>query len=230
LNTKHHFLSLVLIWTLVSSAGWAQSRYEFGLLPGINLNSRLKKDWQLNSKLESRQILRSGKFSGISQTKYIYQLTDLSFIAANKIGLNSRLAMGYLVRLEEGEWFHRIIQQYTIIQMLSGYRLAHRISLDQTLGKSESPEFRARYRLTSEIPLNGKSVDPKEFYLKINGELLNSLQSRSYDLEIRIVPILGFDITDRNRIETGLDYRISSFFSLQNEHNFWVSLNWFIEL
>lgn len=208
----------------------AQSTYLIGGLPSININKKLKNDWYLNTKIESRQLLQSGDFNGNIYEQYKYGLTDLSFITAKKVGLNSRIAGGYLVRFEDGELSHRLIQQYIIVQKMSGYRLAHRFLSDQTFSNRENPEFRIRYRITSEIPLNGASVDPGEFYLKINNEYLNSLQGSEYDLEIRLVPLLGYDFTDFFKVETGLDYRVNSFLNNNTRHSFWMVLSFFIEI
>lgn len=212
------------------NAAYTQSSYQLGGLPALNINSKLKNDWYLNAKIESRQLWQKGDFNGEVDTKYKYVLTDFSLITAKKVGLNSRLAGGYLIRVEDGQLFHRFIQQYIIVQRLSGFRLAHRFLSDQTFSNSEKPEFRIRYRITSEIPLNGESVDPGEFYLKINNEYLNSLQESEYDLEIRLTPLLGYDVTDSFKIETGLDYRVNSFLNKNTRHSFWISLNFFIEI
>lgn len=209
---------------------YAQSTYQLGGLPSLNLNKKLRNDWSLNMKIESRQLFRRGGINGIVDKNYKYVLTDFSIIAAKKIGLNSRIGGGYLIRVEEGGLSHRFIQQYIIVQKLSGFRLAHRFSTDQTFSESEKPEFRLRYRIASEIPLNGESVDPGEFYLKINNEYISSLQSLAYDLEIRLVPLIGYDITDRFKVETGLDYRVKSFISDNTKHNYWMNLNFFIEI
>lgn len=116
------------------------------------------------------------------------------------------------------------------MQKLSGFRLAHRFLFDQTFSASEEPEFRLRYRITSELPLNGESVDPGEYYLKINNEYINSLQAMEYDLEIRLIPLIGYDISERFKIETGLDYRVNSFLTNNTRHSYWMTLNFFIEI
>ncbi len=201
-----------------------------GLLPSLNLNSKLKNDWSINTKIESRQLLQSGIINVDVDKEYQYVLTDFSLILAKKVGLNSRIAAGYLLRFEEGELIQRFIQQYAIVQRMPGFRLAHRFVSDQTFSESEKPELRLRYRITSEMPLNGESVDPGEFYLKINHEYLNSFQGLQYDLEIRLIPFIGYDLNDRFKIETGLDYRVDSFLDNNTRHSFWLSLNFFIEI
>ncbi|HNR08258.1 MAG TPA: DUF2490 domain-containing protein [Saprospiraceae bacterium] len=230
MNTKITFLAQVLATLWLIPSAFAQSTYRIGGLPSLNLNLKLNNDWSLNTKLESRQQFRSGEWNGKAIDQYEYLLTDLSLIAAKKIGLNSRLAGGYLVRSGEGEWFHRFIQQFVVVQKLSGFRLAHRILSDQTFSKHEKPGFRFRYRISSEIPLNGESVDEGELYLKINNEYINSLQAMEYDLEIRLTPLLGYDITESFKIETGPDYRINSFINGNTRHSIWMMLNFFIEI
>lgn len=209
---------------------FAQSSYQFGALPSLNINKKLKNDWSINSKIESRQLISRGVFGETVDTDYQYVLTDISALAARKVGLNSRIGGGYLLRIREMDLYHRFTQQYTIVQKLTGYRLAHRFSSDQTFSSKDHPEFRLRYRITSEIPLNGESVDPNEFYLKLNNEYLSSWRASGHDIEVRLVPLLGYDLSANNKIETGLDYRINSFLNNNTRHSFWISVNWYIEI
>jgi hypothetical protein len=208
----------------------AQNTFQLGTLPSMNFNKKLKNDWSLNSKIESRLLLQRGEIDGDVDKNFNYVLTDFSLIVAKKIGLNSRISGGYLIRFEDVDLYHRFIQQYVIVQNLSGFRLAHHFLSDQTFSASEESEFRLRYRITSELPLNGESVDPGEFYFKINHEYINSLQARRYDLEIRLVPLLGYDISDRFKIETGVDYRLNSFLTNTTRHSYWMTLNLFVEI
>lgn len=230
MNTKVKYVIPVLVLMQLQLHVFAQSTYQLGGLLSLNLNKKLKNDWYLNTKLESRQLFRQGEINGNTEEEYEYRLTDLSFISAKKVGLNSRIAGGYLIRLEDGEFFHRFIQQYVIVQKMSGFRLSHRFISDQTFSKIEKPEIRFRYRITSEIPLNGESVDPGEFYLKFNNEYVNSFQASEYDLEIRLIPLLGYDITDNFKIESGLDYRVNSFLNNSARHSYWMTFNLFIEI
>lgn len=206
----------------------SQSTYQFGLLPSVNLNKKLEKDWSLNFKTEFRQLIQKGDFNGNHTKGYEYLLTDVALIAAKKVGLNSRIAGGYLIRFRNEELIHRTIQQYSIVQNKTGYRLAHRFAADQTFSPLDSPEFRFRYRFTPEIPLDGETVDPKEFYIKTNFELLNKFQSSNYELEFRVVPLLGYVLNNSNKFEFGLDYRYDSIFVSDPRHSFWTSINWYL--
>jgi len=229
LNFKASIYFIVFITIFLNNNFQAQNSYQFGVLPSLNLNKNLKKDWSLNSKLESRMQIQEGQFNGVIDRDFKYVLTDLSLSAAKKVGLNSRVAGGYLIRFRDDEIIHRTVQQFSIVQKMSSYRIAHRLVSDQTFSSNSSPEFRFRYRLTFEIPLNGQSVDPKEFYVKLNSELLNAIQSAEYDLEVRVVPFLGYNINSVNKFEVGLDYRVNSFLNNISNQSFWMSINWFVE-
>ena len=208
----------------------AQDTYQLGALPSINFNYKFEKDWSANFKTESRQTFKSGQFGNETTTQYQYVLSDFSLLIAKKVGLNSRIAGGYLIRFHNGANVHRLIQQYAVVQRLNSYRLAHRVVLDQTFSSGRATEFRLRYRLASEIPLNGEAADPEEFYLKLSSEYLNALEDAEYDLEIRVVPLLGYIFTPAYKVEIGMDYRVNSFLAGQGEHDFWISINWYIEI
>jgi hypothetical protein len=207
----------------------AQQTYLVGLLPSINLNHQLKNNWSVNYKVESRQIFSSGTFNAESRTGFDYRLIDNSLLAAKKFGLNSKISGGYLARLEDGELTHRFIQQYSVVQRLSSFRLAHRVVTDQTFAPNESPEYRLRYRLATEVPLNGQSADLQEFYLKLSNEYLGGLQSDVTSLEVRLIPMLGYIISTQHKIELGIDYRLNKPLSLGASHRFWTGVNWYIE-
>ncbi len=220
----------VLLFCFITTVLSAQSTYEAGVLPALNINQKIADRWQLNYKVESRIIGSEGNFSEPARFTTQHSLTDLSVILSRKVGVNNTLAGGYLLRLEKGGPAHRLIQQYTLVRSYDEFRLAQRFSADQTFSPSEAAEFRLRYRISFDIPLNGQAVDSKEFYLKINHEYLNALSSGKYGLEIRLVPSLGYAFDDSNKIELGVDYRLGDFLNPAAEHQFWLPLTWYFNL
>jgi hypothetical protein len=212
------------------SFAFAQSSFQAGLMPSINFNKGISEDWSLNFKIESRQLFKEGFFRNENEFNYDYLLTDFTTITSKKIGLNNAISIGYTARFVDKDLGHRFIQQFTLTKRYTSLRLAHRFSTDQTFAKERSIQFRVRYRLTTELPLNGQSVDPKEFYIKINNEYLNVFQNKDYDLELRLVPLLGYNFNDNNKLECGLDYRLSSFLNADSRSSFWLSINWFIKI
>lgn len=209
----------------------AQSDYEIGSLPSININTDLNENWALNVRWESRQLFSKGEFGGESQKGLDYILSDFSVIASRKVGLNNNLAGGYLVRLRGSEVIHRLTQRFIIVRRYNSFRVGHRFSSDQTFTEGANTEYRLRYRISAEIPLNGQSVDPQEFYFKINNEYLQSWQGSETDFEIRIVPLLGYGFNDTNKLELGFDYRLDSFINhSSSSHTFWISVGWFFKV
>jgi len=65
--------------------------------------------YSLNFKLESRQLLTKGAFGEGPNEAYDYVLTDVSLLASRKVGLNNKMAAGYLVRIRDGAVIHRAV-------------------------------------------------------------------------------------------------------------------------
>ncbi|MDN5215107.1 DUF2490 domain-containing protein [Fulvivirgaceae bacterium BMA12] len=205
----------------------AQTHTSVGLLPSINYNHKIKRDWDVNFKYESRHFMFQNNPIQQDKLEYDYLLSDFSVLVGRKAGLNSKVTLGVLTRIEPGAMAYRTIQQYIHKAKISTYRVTHRIAADQTFSSHESAEFRLRYRLSAEVPLSGKKVDLKEFYIKLNTETLNSIQNDTYDLEFRVVPNIGYVINKHHKVEFGLDNRFDSFINDQFRFTSWVALNWY---
>ncbi len=220
----------ILILLILATTALAQHNYRLGVLPAVNLSVDLGKGWKLNAKAESRQSFVTGQSGEGAEAGYDYVLTDLSVVPSRKIGLNNSVAAGYQVRFRDGSVSHRLIQQFTLVRKYEAFRLAHRFAADQTLRKDSDPVYRLRYRLVAEIPMSGTSVDPGEFYLKLGNEYLFEWQKPEEALEIRVVPLLGYEISDRNKLEFGFDYRVATAFNSRSAGALWLSINWFSAL
>ncbi|MBR9921263.1 MAG: DUF2490 domain-containing protein [Bacteroidetes bacterium] len=220
--------SILILFLLFSIESRGQHSWRSGLVPQINANYKLGKSWKINAKTENRIRLASGTFGKEKTTEYQYERTDLSLIISYKTGLNTNAAIGQLIRFRGEKILHRSIQQFSVVQRLSGLKLAHRFSTDQTWAKEEKPVYRFRYRLASEFPLNGQKTDPREFYIKLSNEYLYISSFAFDDFEIRLSPILGYALTNNNKLEVGLDYRIDSFRLTYNRSSFWTRVSWYV--
>ncbi|WP_299546881.1 DUF2490 domain-containing protein [Seonamhaeicola sp.] len=208
----------------------SQEIYQFGLLPNISLSDELGEHWRLSSSIESRQILKEGAFHQPKNFGYQYLLTDVTTIFSKKVNNTSSYGGGYLLRLEDRRIMHRFIQQVLFKTTYRTFKLSHRFRTDQSFEHSDVPEFRFRYRLSMEFPLNGKVLNLKEFYFRLNSEGLNKFKS-GYSLETRLVPLLGYTISKKQRFEFGLDYRMGSLLSRdQTNHKFWLKFNYYCKL
>lgn len=224
------YLVTLILLVLIFGKTNGQDTYLLGTLPSLNMSKGLGNDWGLNFKAESRLRLLQGEFGEDAQSDFNVQLADFALTASRKTGLNNSLAGGYQIRLRGEQTFHRLIQQFTVVRRYETFRMAHRFSSDQTFNSDNPWELRLRYRITAEIPLNGQSVDPGEFYFKLNNEYLNSWQESEPDLEIRLVPLVGFVFKDSNKLEFGLDYRLSSFMDGSSRNSFWFNIGWYLKI
>ena len=218
----------LLIALLALGPGMALGQQvESGLLPSLNINKKLPSDWSLNLRLESRQQLLNSEEGGWG---YEYLLSDIALAGAKKIGGNTTVAGGYLMRVRPGANAHRLFQQITWVRRYTGITLGHRLSTDQTFGEGEASTWRLRYRLASEIPLSGQTLDAGELFLRLGNEYLNALEAGQYDLEVRGLLFLGYALGSNSKLELGLDYRLDGFVGGEPENVFWTGLNYFISL
>lgn len=222
--------TFVLLFVCFATIGFSQNRFQIGTLPTINLNKKLKNNWHLNFKSEFRQLFAAGVFGEDNTSNYEYVHTDAAFVISKKVGLNNKLAGGFLLRFKDKSIIKRTIQQFTIINPFNSFRLGHRFASDQTFENQNPLALRLRYRITFDIPLNGQNTDANEWYLKFSNEYLNRFQSTNYDLEVRLLPTLGYVFTDHNKLEVGLDYRINDFVNQDTRQRFWLAINWYISL
>lgn len=229
MSIKNWICILFGCWCLLFHAR-GQSSYLLGTLPAINFNKGINETWAFNSKWESRQTYLKGAFGGDIEKNAEYVLSDFAFLFARKTGLQSKIIGGYLIRLSSGKPIHRLIQQYTFVQRLRNYRLAHRLATDQTLKPNSITQFRLRYRIGLELPFSGQAVDPREFYMKLTNEYLNAWEASDYSLEFRLVPMFGYKLTDGNKFELGLNYRAKSPFERNTRHSFWIAMNWYTKI
>ena len=227
MNIKLKLLLAVILVSTIKN-GYSQSQTRVGILPSINYNHKINKDWDVNFKYESRHFVFENSTTQKRNFKYEYSLSDISALVGRKTGLNSKFVLGVLTRLEPDAVAYRTIQQFIFQTKIKSFRLVHRIATDQTFSSNEATEFRLRYRVSAEIPLSGQKLDVKEFYFKFNTEVLNGVQDNVYDLEFRLVPNIGYVINKQHKIELGLDNRLDSFIDNQTRLVSWITVNWFL--
>jgi hypothetical protein len=221
-------LSLILAASTASL--FCQKNYRAGLLTQVNINYSLRGDYKLNTKLESRQIFSEKETSKERSNKYRYERTDLHVVLTRKISADNSIGGGYLIRLQDGQFIHRLIQQFNSVHKLEFVSLAHRIVLDETFRKNEPTEIRLRYRIGLQKALNGRTIDPKEFYIKFNNEYLGIWSTANTDLEIRASGAVGYTARDNNKIEIGIEYRVNEFYTAEKAQQFWMTLAWFVSI
>jgi len=218
---KAYTLLTIAIFACLSS--YAQN--QVGILPQINIDFSVNKDWKIDSKLEGRQLLFQNPFPE-DRNEAEFERADLELVATRNVSPFNAVGAGYLIRRQDGKFLHRFIQQYSISQKLTSSKLSHRFRTDQTFEKDEKIKFRLRYRFSLEKPLQGQTVDPKEFYLKFNNEYFGSLQESKGNLEIRGLASLGYSLSDKSQLEIGADYRAEDLINSKTIHKLFLNIGW----
>ncbi|RYY29263.1 MAG: DUF2490 domain-containing protein [Chitinophagaceae bacterium] len=224
------YLLLFLFVSFCTVKLFSQQNYRAGTLTQANVNFSLPRDFKLNTKLEARQIFSKKEPSKKATNGLRYERTDLQLVLTKKVSADNSIGGGYLVRLEDGRFTHRLIQQFNSVRKLEVVTLAHRVVLDESFRSDDPVEIRLRYRLGLEKALNGRSIDPKEFYLKLNNEYLGIFSRENSDLEIRASGAIGYNARDNNKVELGLEYRINEFYTAAKAQQYWLTISWFMSI
>lgn len=212
----------------LSFLGNSQTDARLGFLPTVNFNLNLKKDWDLNFKYQSRHYVFQSQLTSSERWGYSHSNSDLSFLAGKKTGLNSKFIGGFSTRFANNRFFFQLNQQFVLKKKYRGLRLAHRFALDETFAQNTVPRFRIRYRLGVEIPLQGKKIDVKEFYFKMNLEVLNTFEKNQYYLELRGIPVFGYVISEKQKIEFGFDNRLDRIITSSNRISNLLIVSWYL--
>jgi len=215
------YISIIFLLFLSLSI-FSQSDFNAGLLPKIVLTKELSDKTKWVNSIESRTIIYD------EESQFSHSLVDVTTMYSLKTNTNQSLNFGYIVRFKDNDVIHRTFQHYNFVGSLLSAKLGHRFAFEQFYQTQKQTTFRTRYRASLEKPLNGERVDVNEFYLKFGNEYLYAFDEQ--DLEIRFTPYLGFQATKKDKIEFGLDYRLSNFIENQTENKLWIRTSWYISL
>lgn len=124
-----------------------------GFLPNFTLSYKVSEQYKFVHKLESRFPSYNDDEKKIDPN---FERFDLQHYVERKIGLFSKLSIGYQLRFRtQNRYAHRTIQQFSWSTGFDKYRIGHRIRSDQTFSEDRKPEVRFRYRAGFQIPLQG---------------------------------------------------------------------------
>lgn len=208
-------VSFIFVLLLGTVSG--QSQNDYGLLPKVILSKKYGDRFRWINSAESRTDINY-------EANLNNNLLDLSSIVSFRADVHHTINFGYIVRFEGGEVIHRTFQHFNYLQEFSASQLSHRFAFEQFFEPNNSVFFRGRYRAIYQKPLNGERIDVKEFYVKLGNEYLWNFEEK--ELEIRFTPYLGYQVSAKDRIEFGIDYRTLSF----DQNNFWFRTTWYISI
>lgn len=223
---------LLLLAGLFSLAAFGQNRVSSGgFFPEAQLTYTPKDKLKLTAKIETQHGMVRNSSETEADFGYFHERTDFQGFVDFTLNPFIAIAGGYQYRWDgSGENSHRSIQQISFVQGRTGYRLGHRLRTDQTFLPSDSPEFRLRYRLVAEIPLNGQRIDPGEFYFIASNEPIFGVQGSEFKIENRLVGSLGHNFSNKQKLEGGIDYRTDDFLDGGLRQRIWLKVGWFVSI
>jgi hypothetical protein len=201
-----------------------------GLFPEMGLNIPLTERFKYTAKIESQHVLFTDDATNQNELSYFHNQTDLQSFVEFKVTSRIKMAVGYQYRLEDGENSHRSIQQLTWLNQFRIFRLGSRLRADQKFSPSISPEYRLRYRASSDIPLQGEKLDDGEKYFLLSNEVIFALQGGESSIENRIVVGIGHFFSRTEKLELSIDYRTDPYFSNVNRHRIWCKISFYWNL
>lgn len=226
------YLIITISLGLASTALHGQQRINAGgIFPEAQLSVKSGEKWKFVGKVESQHGTVFHDRELVADWSYYHDRTDFQGFVDYKLGPLTAVAVGYQYRWNGNAGNnHRSIQQINFVQIKSKMRIGHRLRSDQTFDPLEKPEFRLRYRLVLEIPLEGVRIDPGEFYLIASNEPIFGQRGSDFNIENRLVCSLGHYFSKKQKLEGGIDYRADSFLDGGLRQRFWFKIGWFVNI
>lgn len=231
-NKQLHMFRCIVVFVMVNISLQAQNNLlSIGFFPEASLNYKLNSLYSITHKVESQHGIFDNQSQLNEELEYNHILTDLQTFIDRRINPYIKVALGYQYRIEKGENTHRPIQQISILQRESKYRIGHRVRTDQTFFRETEMLWRFRYRIKGQIPLQGLELDDGEKYLILSNETIYMYQNGEDDIENRFVISLGFYFDDKNKLEVGFDYRTDDYLVEDRfRHRLWLKIGYYKSL
>ena len=212
---------------LITISASGQTIFSGALFPEMAM-SYSKNEWMVAMKFQSENRLFDRHLS--ERWKLNTEQTDFQSFLGYKLSPRVSISLGHQFRFaSDKNNSHRSIEQISFVQDGLRIRVGHRIRFDQTY-LTNTTLFRYRYRLSLEIPLNGYSLDPTEFYVLFQDEQILSFEANKRDLENRIHGAIGYVFVNSFKLQTGIDYRTDRHFTEGFRHRLWWKSGLFIKL
>lgn len=219
--------SLIPIIALVftSTLGNGQSLVA-GILPEFVVSKKYKNNFQISAKgATMHRFLETGQTPSF---EYNHLQSDVQLFATYSVHPLWNFGFSYHY-IYTNQHAHRAIQQVVYIQPRKRLKLAHRFRLDATVYAQDIPIYRLRYRISTEVPLQGQTLDEGEFYFLISDEPIAHFSKLEPELENRIGFAIGKLLLQKSKAELGIDYRTRSILNDLN-HRAMIRIGWFVSM
>ena len=210
----------LFITIFIFSFGFSQENFESLGESSIALNHKVNDFYNINFSARTRYYLYKGNNIDIKNRQM-----DLVHFSTYKLNYNNSISFGIQYRFREGFDGEsnelRLTQQYNYTKQNSALRFGHRFRFEQRI-LDDITILRSRYRFAIDSPLNGEKLDIGESYLVASMEMLLS-QNKHIKSEIghRTTAQMGWLISEKLRLQMGLEYRFEAF-NLKTEEKLFI--------
>ncbi|MFV9549817.1 DUF2490 domain-containing protein [Algibacter sp. PT7-4] len=208
------------MFCIIGFNSYAQNNFTSLGESAFAINHTVSKTYSMNFALRSRYFLYKNK-----NLQYQQQQIDIYHFSTIKLNFNHKLSFGIYYRnrdrFETGTNELRLTQQFNFTKQKLGVRYGHRIRAEQRIIDNKTI-FRQRYRFAVDFPLNGEKLDIGEAYLVSATEGLLSLSKTDKpETDIRISSQIGWQISQKLKLQTGLEHRLEAF-NLKAKNNLYI--------
>ncbi|SHG91140.1 DUF2490 domain-containing protein [Winogradskyella jejuensis] len=207
-------MSYIRILTILSSLFlglnlFSQNSFETLGETGFALNHKISDAYKINFSARSRYYL-------YQDDSFSFQNRQLDIVHFSTLNLdyNHSLSLGIQYRFREsfdgGANELRLTQQFNYTKTNQALRFGHRVRFEQRIF-DQLTILRSRYRLALDFPLNGEKLDIGESYLVTSMEvLLSNSRKIAPELDHRTTGQIGWLISEKSKIQFGLEYRFEA--------------------
>lgn len=200
-------LCFFLLLSLASGSLVAQKSHRVKWEPRLAFSAKIAPRWEYSLQAGGLQFLADFPQQEEASTT---ERLDLRAYLSYSFFRNRKLSLGYLYRktkpgAEVTGYEHRLTLQYSFQNYWQAWRFGHRVATEQRW-RNAGLQSRIRYRLSGDVPLQGKKLDVQELYFLASEELVLAIDE-GWRLENRLATNLGWQISRQSKLELGLEFR-----------------------
>ncbi len=198
-----------LIAVLIGGISIAQDNFETLGESSFALDHKVSNSYSYNFAARSRYYLYQDKATTLTNRQI-----DLVHFSTLKLNYNRSVSFGIQYRFravfDGGSNELRLTQQFNYTKQNLALRFGHRVRFEQRILEAITI-FRSRYRFAVDFALKGEKLDIGEPYFVASMEaLLSQNQNIKSELDHRITAHIGWLISEKLKLQVGLEYRVEA--------------------
>ena len=228
MNTSYIKLFLLIFFGSQFSNVFSQNNFESLGESSFALNYKSSTRYKVNFAMRYRYFLFKNNDFNFEDRQI-----DLVHFSTYSINYNKSISLGIQYRnrnfIDGGSNELRFTEQYNYTKQNSAIRFGHRFRIEQRI-LDNLTILRSRYRFALDFPLNGEKLDINEKYLILALEVLLSVSDKTKPATSnRVSSILGWVISEKSKIQLGLEYRLADI-NIQPIHLLFINTSFIYKL